>query len=203
MKSLMHVTTECALKQMRARRLLRYMYELLSLYEAKSTGHNVSHKLAIFGHRLGARMTLMKRQNLSLSKSAAPLRLSKTVLTNSYDPTGCSTESFDSFSPLLFVIKQSTQRHTTWLSRIFARQTSGHSFTLFSLGSLERSRPFNLQTFFTSQNSPLTMGVEGEKVRTSGEIPRSEPSPVLPTVNPALEKPEPPKGGLPPSFYVM
>ncbi len=46
------------------------------------------------------------------------------------------------------------------------------------------------------------MGAE-EKVRTSGEGSRGEASPVLPTVNPAVEKPEPPKPALHPSLYVM
>jgi hypothetical protein len=39
-----------------------------------------------------------------------------------------------------------------------------------------------------------------EKTRSSGEVQRSEP--VLPTVNPAVEKPEPPKAALHPAFYV-
>jgi hypothetical protein len=39
-----------------------------------------------------------------------------------------------------------------------------------------------------------------EKTRSSGEVQRSEPT--LPTVNPALEKPEPPKAALHPAFYV-
>ncbi|KKA19518.1 DUF250 domain membrane protein [Rasamsonia emersonii CBS 393.64] len=44
------------------------------------------------------------------------------------------------------------------------------------------------------------MSSEGEKVRTSGEVSRSEPT--LPTVNPAAQKPEPPKPALHPAFYV-
>ncbi|TPX07875.1 uncharacterized protein E0L32_010450 [Thyridium curvatum] len=44
------------------------------------------------------------------------------------------------------------------------------------------------------------MGVD-EKSRTSGESPRAT-SPVLPTVNPAAEKPQPPKDSLHPAFYV-
>jgi hypothetical protein len=47
------------------------------------------------------------------------------------------------------------------------------------------------------------MGAD-EKVRTSGELSRPDASAsVLPTVNPALEKPEPPKSSLHPSVYVM
>ncbi|KAF7888697.1 uncharacterized protein EAF02_003238 [Botrytis sinoallii] len=42
-----------------------------------------------------------------------------------------------------------------------------------------------------------------EKVRVSGEISRSADSPVLPTVNPAAEKSEPPKAAVHPAFYVM
>ena len=42
-----------------------------------------------------------------------------------------------------------------------------------------------------------------EKVRISGEISRSADAPVLPTVNPAAEKSEPPKAAVHPAFYVM
>ncbi|QKX63020.1 uncharacterized protein TRUGW13939_10188 [Talaromyces rugulosus] len=41
---------------------------------------------------------------------------------------------------------------------------------------------------------------DGEKARTSGEVPRPEQT--LPTVNPAAEKAEPPKASLHPAFYV-
>ncbi|KAI9696076.1 MAG: hypothetical protein M1836_005907 [Candelina mexicana] len=42
-----------------------------------------------------------------------------------------------------------------------------------------------------------------EKVRVSGEIPRSPETPVLPTVNPATEKLAPPKSALHPSAYII
>jgi hypothetical protein len=43
-----------------------------------------------------------------------------------------------------------------------------------------------------------------EKVRTSGEAPRSEKNgSILPTVNPELEKMQPPKPSLHPAFYIM
>jgi hypothetical protein len=43
-----------------------------------------------------------------------------------------------------------------------------------------------------------------KKARLSGESPRvSEPSTILPTVNVATEKPEPPKAALHPAAYVM
>jgi hypothetical protein len=43
-----------------------------------------------------------------------------------------------------------------------------------------------------------------EKVRLSGESPRAADTPILPTVNPAVEKiQEPPKAGIHPAFYVM
>ncbi|KAK4101474.1 TPT-domain-containing protein [Parathielavia hyrcaniae] len=45
------------------------------------------------------------------------------------------------------------------------------------------------------------MGVE-EKTRASGDQPRDEDGPVLPTVNPEAEKPQPPKQGLHPALYV-
>jgi len=42
-----------------------------------------------------------------------------------------------------------------------------------------------------------------EKERTSGEIERPDTAaPVLPTVNPSLDKPEPSKGGIPPAVYI-
>lgn len=45
------------------------------------------------------------------------------------------------------------------------------------------------------------MGVE-EKTRTSGEQPQEQSGPVLPTVNPEVEKAQPPKPSLHPAFYV-
>ncbi|KAL2170506.1 hypothetical protein VTG60DRAFT_4792 [Thermothelomyces hinnuleus] len=45
------------------------------------------------------------------------------------------------------------------------------------------------------------MGVE-EKTRASGEQSREQNEPVLPTVNPQVEKPQPPKPALHPAFYV-
>ncbi|KIX03020.1 uncharacterized protein Z518_06570 [Rhinocladiella mackenziei CBS 650.93] len=43
-----------------------------------------------------------------------------------------------------------------------------------------------------------------KKARTSGEQPRAEPTPVLPTANtPTTEKPAPPKPSLHPAFYVV
>lgn len=51
------------------------------------------------------------------------------------------------------------------------------------------------------------MGVENEKERMSADIVRSDPksptAPVLPTVNPAIEKSEPATAKLHPSIYVM
>lgn len=42
-----------------------------------------------------------------------------------------------------------------------------------------------------------------EKVRTSGEVIRAEASvPVLPVVNPAVEKPAPSQGGVHPAVYI-
>ncbi len=43
-----------------------------------------------------------------------------------------------------------------------------------------------------------------DKVRVSGETPRNgNVSPVLPTVNPASEKPQPASGGIHPALYVV
>ena len=51
------------------------------------------------------------------------------------------------------------------------------------------------------------MGVENEKERISAEVVRSGPAsptaPVLPTVNPAVEKKEVPASTLHPAVYVM
>lgn len=42
-----------------------------------------------------------------------------------------------------------------------------------------------------------------EKVRTSGEVLRAEAAvPVLPVVNPAVEKPSPAQGGVHPAVYI-
>ncbi|KAI0137367.1 triose-phosphate transporter family-domain-containing protein [Xylariales sp. AK1849] len=45
------------------------------------------------------------------------------------------------------------------------------------------------------------MGVD-EKTRTSGEVARPEGGPILPTVNPETEKPQPPKASIHPAVYV-
>jgi hypothetical protein len=43
-----------------------------------------------------------------------------------------------------------------------------------------------------------------EKTRTSGEAPREQASgPILPTVNPDMEKTQPPKAAIPSFVYVM
>ena len=82
------------------------------------------------------------------------------------------------------------------------------SATLYRSGTYPRSRPFDVQTFFKSQLDRIeAMGAENEKERVSAEVVRSDPStpvaPVLPTVNPAVEKSEPPAAKLHPSIYVM
>lgn len=41
-----------------------------------------------------------------------------------------------------------------------------------------------------------------EKTRTSGEVPRTAESSILPTVNPDAQKPEPPKSSIHPAVYV-
>ncbi len=52
--------------------------------------------------------------------------------------------------------------------------------------------------------SPILVHTMGEeKARVSGENSRPADSPVLPTVNPASEKPAPKSGGLHASVYVM
>ncbi len=43
---------------------------------------------------------------------------------------------------------------------------------------------------------------DDEKIRSSGEAPRAQNAPVLPTVNPAAEKAQAPKS-IHPAFYVM
>ena len=77
-------------------------------------------------------------------------------------------------------------------------------FNLFGVNTRGRSRPFDIRSFFESQVSSIRMAVDGEKERVSGEITREGPgSPILPTVNPAAEKSEPPKAAFHPSVYVM
>lgn len=44
------------------------------------------------------------------------------------------------------------------------------------------------------------MSSDGEKARTSGDIPRPEPT--LPTINPTAERSEPPKPTFHPALYV-
>ena len=76
---------------------------------------------------------------------------------------------------------------------------------MVGVASLERQRPFSLHSFYKSQISPIIMSSMDEKQRLSGESPRSNDSSstVLPTVNPATEKPEPPKAALHPAFYIV
>lgn len=78
---------------------------------------------------------------------------------------------------------------------------------VFRAGSNLRSRPFNVQAFFDSQLSEAKMTEPEKKERISAEIfkhsPESPIMPVLPTVNPAVEKAEPPPAKLHPAFYVV
>lgn len=77
-------------------------------------------------------------------------------------------------------------------------------FNLYGVNNRGRSRPFDVHSFFESQLSSIKMAVEGEKERLSGEIPReSAVSPILPTINPAVEKAETPQAAFHPSVYVM
>lgn len=69
----------------------------------------------------------------------------------------------------------------------------------FGQSSLLRPRPFEFQRFLSDQTRTFTMS-EGEKARTSGEV--SRPEPTLPTVNPAVDKAEPPKPAFHPAVYV-
>ncbi len=45
--------------------------------------------------------------------------------------------------------------------------------------------------------------VAEEKTRTSGESPREQNGPILPTANPEAEKPQPAKPAIHPALYVM
>ena len=47
------------------------------------------------------------------------------------------------------------------------------------------------------------MASSEDKVRVSGETPRANPEPVLPTVNPGAEAPKPPAMSIPPAFFVV
>ncbi len=97
------------------------------------------------------------------------------------------------------------------LSAPSRKGTHCHLLTLFRAGSHPRSRPFDLHSFFDAQLQKVNnMGEPKEyteKERMSAEIVRSGPGspslPVLPTVNPEVEKREQPASKLHPSFYVM
>ena len=85
------------------------------------------------------------------------------------------------------------------------RQTPLHSFIarLFascpsSTRSCDRER---ISTYLQLTTASHTMGEE--KVRISGENARSADAPILPTVNPASEKPAARSGGIHASVYVM
>jgi hypothetical protein len=56
-----------------------------------------------------------------------------------------------------------------------------------------------LQTIVSG--ATIEMGVE-EKTRASGDQPREQDGPLLPTVNPEADKPQPPKPSLHPALYV-
>lgn len=52
------------------------------------------------------------------------------------------------------------------------------------------------------RRSTSTMSAD-EKTRVSGDVPRPDASPVLPTVNPQAEKPQPATAALHPIFYIV
>lgn len=68
----------------------------------------------------------------------------------------------------------------------------------------QRSPPFNVHSFFNLQSLRVNMGSDPEKERVSADIVRSRPdSPVLPTVNPNIEKVEQPASTIHPAVYVV
>lgn len=77
---------------------------------------------------------------------------------------------------------------------------------MFRAGTLQRSKPFDARSFFDHISS-IKMGAENEKERVSAEVIRSGPEstvlPILPTVNPAVEKKEVPASSFHPAVYVM
>lgn len=75
---------------------------------------------------------------------------------------------------------------------------------MFRGGSLPRSRPFNIHSFFDTQRSNFKMGNDSEKERVSADFMRSKTgSPILPTTSPMIEKIEPPSSNVHPALYVM
>lgn len=80
---------------------------------------------------------------------------------------------------------------------------------MFRTGSNLRSRPFDVHSFFNAQLSKINMGDSekyNEKERMSADIGspmRDTAAPMLPTVNPDVQKKEPPASKFHPAVYVM
>ena len=89
-----------------------------------------------------------------------------------------------------------------WSSSRSLNLSSTFIVKVVGVADLGRQRPFSFHSFYTSQISPRIMSGMEEKQRLSGESPRNEAESVLPTINPATEKPEPPKAALHPAFYI-
>lgn len=113
------------------------------------------------------------------------------------------------------VLHSSTARHSSTvnaskytfiLTADYLEHPSPYFFKLLRANSLQRSKPFNLHSFFDSQISKVKMGTDPEKDRVSAEIDRhGQSSPILPTVNPNLERSEPPSKAsskIHPAFFV-
>ena len=135
---------------------------------------------------------------------------------------GPSCPEFPRLLPSLIVDKHSSclLRETTNCTLLLLSCTFATPYLTFTTSLLLRSRKLNSafditslprSTFDTERacKSPgrkskktqqkLTM----EKERTSGEVERPEQSaPMLPVVNPATEKPEPPKSSIPAAVYI-
>lgn len=81
-----------------------------------------------------------------------------------------------------------------------------HSIKVVGVTEYKRQSPFNLQSFYQSQISPritAALDMSEEKERSSGEVARNDGhASILPTVNPAVEKPTPPVYQLPAFVYV-
>jgi hypothetical protein len=80
---------------------------------------------------------------------------------------------------------------------------------VFRSGSSQRSKPFDVHSFFSAQLPKVNMGDSekySEKERMSADIGspvRDTAAPMLPTVNPEVQKMEPPASKIHPAFYVM
>ena len=150
----------------------------------------------------------LRRETLDLAqlRHAKPLVKSSNLRTASQDLIKHTTDTCCAKPPSLVRRSHCPQLLLSSFPWIFSTiATSGLVRTANNL----RARPFDLQKFFELQVSKVKMTDPEKKERLSSEYMRSGPSsptaPVLPTVNPSVEKTvhESPANKIHPAFYVM